>query len=123
MSHRGRVVIRPLEPTDRELLAAGFERLSPESRYRRFFAAIPRLTERQLDYLTQVDQQDHVALVAVDDAAGDMIGVARFVRTAPGVAEPAVVVADDWHGRGVASALLDRLVERAQEEGIQRFVA
>ena len=31
-----RVIIRPAIPADRELLAEGFERLSPESRYRRF---------------------------------------------------------------------------------------
>ncbi len=117
------MIIRPLEPGDRQLLVDGFERLSPESRYRRFFAQIPRLTERQLDYLTDVDQHDHVALIAIDEATGEGIGVARFVRTGPGVAEPAIVVVDDHQGRGVGSALLDRLVERAQEEGVTRFVA
>src|SRR3954447_19399843 len=110
------VVIRPLEPADREELAAGFARLSPESRYRRFFAPVAQLSERQLDYLTRVDQHDHVALVAVDDETGEGVGVARFVRTAPGVAEPAVVVADDHQHQGVGRALLDRLVERAREE-------
>ena len=115
--------VRPVEPADRDLIAAGFERLSPESRYRRFFAAIPHLTERQLDYLTQVDQHDHVALMAIDEASGEAIGIARFVRTAPGVAEPAVVVADDWQGRGVGRMLLNRLVERAREEGVTHFVA
>jgi GNAT superfamily N-acetyltransferase len=117
------VVIRPIEPADRELLGAGFERLSPRSRYRRFFATIPRLTDRQLDYLTQVDQHDHVALIAIDDETGDGIGDARFVRTGPGVAEPAIAVVDDCQGRGVGSALLDRLVERAREEDVTRFVA
>jgi GNAT superfamily N-acetyltransferase len=117
------VIIRPLEPADRQLLVDGFERLGPESRYRRFFADIPRLTERQLDYLTHVDQHDHVALIAIDEATGRGIGVARFVRTGPGVAEPAIVVVDDQQGRGVGSALLDRLVERAQDEGVTRFVA
>src|SRR4051812_18947735 len=117
------VVIRPLEPSDRDELAAGFRRLSPESRYRRFFAPVPELSRRQLDYLTNVDQHDHVALVAVDDATGAGVGVARFVRTGPGVAEPAVVVADDYQHQGVGAALLDRLVERAREEGVTRFVA
>ena len=117
------MLIRPLELADRQLVVDGFERLGPESRYRRFFAEIPRLTESQLDYLTDVDQHDHVALIAIDEATGEGIGVARFVRTGPGVAEPAIVVVDDWQGRGVGSALLDRLVERAQDEGVTRFVA
>jgi len=118
-----RVDIRPVEPDDREAIAEGFERLSPESRYRRFFGPMPRLSESFLDYLTRVDHHDHEALVAVDAQTGDGVGVARFVRTEPGVAEPAVVVIDDWQGRGVASRLLDALAERAREEGIQRFDA
>ena len=118
-----RVTIRPLGPDDRDELRQGFERLSPESRYRRFFAPVSQLTERQLEYLTNVDQHDHVALVAVDPATGDGAGVARFVRTDGDVAEPAIVVIDDWQGRGLGGRLMDRLVERAREEGVRRFVA
>ena len=118
-----RLAIRPIEPGDRDLMRAGFERLSPESRYRRFFSPMPELTGRQLDYLTRVDHHDHEALVALDADSGEGIAVARFVRVGEGVAEPAIAVIDDWQGRGVAAALLDRLVERAREEGIQRFAA
>jgi RimJ/RimL family protein N-acetyltransferase/nucleotide-binding universal stress UspA family protein len=117
-----RVTIRPIEPEDRDALAAGFERLSPESRYRRFFAPVPKLNRRALDYLTMVDHHDHEALVAVAED-GDGIGVARFVRTAPDEAEPAIVVADDWQGRGLAGRMLEALVDRAREEGVSRFVA
>jgi GNAT superfamily N-acetyltransferase len=117
------VLVRPIEPADRGLLVGAFERLSPEARYRRFFSPVSRLTERQLDYLTQVDHHSHEALVAVDEASGRLVGVARFVRTGAGEAEPAMVVADDWQGRGVASALLDRLVERALDEGVRGFRA
>ena len=104
------------------MLREGFERLSPESRYRRFFSPVARLTERQLDYLTDVDHRDHEALVAVAPS-GDAVGVARYVRTRPGVAEPAIVVTDDWQGRGLASQLLDLLADRAREEGVECFVA
>jgi nucleotide-binding universal stress UspA family protein/GNAT superfamily N-acetyltransferase len=117
------VVIRPIEPDDREALADGFDRLSPESRYRRFFAPISRLRGRDLDYLTRVDHHDHEALVAVDAETGQGVGVARYVRTGPEVAEPAMAVADDWQGLGVAGRLLDALVDRAREEGIRRFEA
>ncbi|HEV2787385.1 MAG TPA: GNAT family N-acetyltransferase, partial [Solirubrobacteraceae bacterium] len=117
------ILVRPIEPEDREDLAAGFERLSPESRYRRFFGPMPALSERALDYLTQVDHRDHEALVALDPETGAGVGVARYVRTAPGEAEPAVVVADDWQGRGVASRLLDLLAARAVEQGFETFRA
>ena len=118
-----RVEIRPVEPDDRAALATGFERLSPESRYRRFFGPMPELSERFLDYLTIIDHHDHEALVAFDPETGDGVGVARYVRTKPDVAEPAIAVIDDWQGRGVATELLDRLVDRAREEGIVRFEA
>jgi nucleotide-binding universal stress UspA family protein/RimJ/RimL family protein N-acetyltransferase len=117
------VTIRPITPEDREALRAGFERLSPESRYRRFFVPMQELSERDLDYLTQVDHRDHEALVAVDPETGNLIGVARFVRTSSDEAEPAIVVADDWQGRGIGTRIMDRLVARAREEGIHRFRA
>jgi RimJ/RimL family protein N-acetyltransferase/nucleotide-binding universal stress UspA family protein len=118
-----RINIRPISPEDREALAAGFERLSPESRYRRFFTPLENLSEQQLEYLTQVDHHDHEALVAVEESTGEGIGVARFVRVADDVAEPAIVVADEWQRRGVAGHLLDALADRARTEGVRQFVA
>ena len=118
-----RVLIRPLTPEDRDLLRAGFERLSERSRYRRFQSPIASLSDRQLSYLTAIDHHDHEALLAVDPDTGDGVGVARFIRVSEGIAECAIVVADDWQGRGVATALLDRLVNRAREEGIEGFTA
>ena len=119
------VVVRPVRPEDRELLLAGFERLGPESRYQRFLAPMAELTDDIVTYLTDVDHHDHEALAAIDAATGEGVGVARFVRCAsrPDTAEAAVTVIDDWHGRGVGTALLDLLAERAREEGVARFTA
>jgi GNAT superfamily N-acetyltransferase len=116
------VTIRPIAPADRALLQAGFDRLSEESRYRRFLTPTPRLSERMLRYLTEVDHRDHEALVALADDHG--VGVARFVRTKdPEVAEAAVTVVDDWQGKGLGTALLELLARRARQEGIHRFSA
>ena len=49
--------------------------------------------------------------------------MSRFVRVSDDVAECAIVVADDWQNRGLGGELLDRLVERAQDEGVERFTA
>ncbi len=121
----GRTIgVRPISPNDREALSAAFERLSPESRYRRFFAPLERLSAQDLAYLTEVDHHDHEALVALDPEKEWIVGVARYVRSdEPAEAEVAVVVGDPWQGLGVGSALLERLVERAREEGIDHFVA
>jgi GNAT superfamily N-acetyltransferase len=117
------VDVRPISPDDRDHLVESFERLSPQSRYRRFFSPVASLSERQLDYLTDVDHHDHEALVAVEPGGG-IVAVARYVRTSPpSVAEPAIVVRDDWQGRGLAGLLLDVLADRARSEGIDSFIA
>lgn len=119
------VEIRPVRPTDKQLLRDGFARLSAESRYRRFLVPMPRLSARLVRYLTEIDHHDHEALGALAAGSGEPVGIARYVRSEEGgdAAEVAVAVVDDWHGRGVATALLTRLAERAREEGIARFTA
>ncbi len=60
------VLVRPVEPGDQDLIRAGFDRLSDESRYRRFLTPTSELGQPMLRYLTEVDHRDHEALVAVD---------------------------------------------------------
>ena len=116
------VRIRQGHSTDKELLRRGFERLSPESRYRRFLAPIPELTEDMVRYLTEIDHHDHEAMIALDEDTGEGIGVARYVRDPqrPEVAEVAVTVIDDWQGRGLGTLLLEVISARARDEGITR---
>ena len=116
-----RVWVRPLRTDDGPALAAAFGRLSARSRYRRFHTALPRLTKNMITYLTEIDHHDHEALVAFAPGPGKVIvGVARFIRdpAQPGTAELAVVVADSWQHRGLATLLLYRLARRAREENI-----
>jgi GNAT superfamily N-acetyltransferase len=117
------VVVRPIEPTDKARLRRGFERLSADSRYRRFLSATPRLSEHRLAYLTEVDHRDHEAIVGIDPDTGEGLGVARYVRLGDeaGVAEAAVAVIDDAQGNGLGTALIRRLAQRAREERIERF--
>jgi RimJ/RimL family protein N-acetyltransferase len=119
------VLIRPIEAEDKEALSRGFDALSPESRYRRFFTPMPRLSPRLLAYLTEVDHESHEALLAEGRDDHEPVGVARYVRLKdePDAAEVAVAVVDHWQGRGAATELLNRLTERARASGIQRFRA
>ncbi|HSJ44845.1 MAG TPA: GNAT family N-acetyltransferase [Euzebyales bacterium] len=122
-----RVLIRMVDPDDREQFIEGFQRLSTRSRYLRFHSAIEELDDRQLDYLTRVDQVNHVAWVAIDldHPEHPGIGVARFVRLhdEPTVAEAAVTVLDAYQGRGLGTILLAALADAARERGITTFRA
>lgn len=120
--------IRSIRADDGVRLRASHERLSPESRYRRFLGAKPTLSESDARYLVEVDGRDHVALVAttpVDGAEGEIVAVARFVRLpdVPDTAEFAIVVGDAYQRRGLATELLKRLAEAAIERDIARFRA
>jgi RimJ/RimL family protein N-acetyltransferase len=116
------VLVRQVVPSDKERIRAVFERLTPDSRFRRFLASVRRLSDSALRRLTEVDHRDHEALIALDLDSQDAVGVARFIRTnRPDVAEVAVTVADEWQGNGIGTALLTLLAARAREEGISRF--
>src|SRR3954465_15443242 len=119
------VTVRGIEPGDKDLLLAAFERLSEHSRYRRFMSPMPTLPAALVASLTDVDHCDHEALIAVEPASGRLTGVARYIRSrdGPAAAEVAVTVADDWHRRGVGRVLLELLTERARREGVERFTA
>lgn len=119
------VLLRALRAQDRDLVLESFQRLSERSRYRRFFLRLKTLPEPLLDALLDVDHHDREAIAAISPASGQLLGVARYGRSPedPVTAELAVSVADDWQGRGLGSLLLDRLAERAREEGIERFSA
>jgi RimJ/RimL family protein N-acetyltransferase len=120
------VVIRPIRPDDSERLKAAYLALSPKSKYQRFLAPKPHLTETDTRYLVEVDGVNHVALIATAaDDPGTIIGVARFVRLPedPDAAEFAIVVGDPYQNQGLGTALLERLAEEATARGITRFRA
>jgi RimJ/RimL family protein N-acetyltransferase len=118
-------VVRSLVPGDQQLVEDLYERMSPESRRRRFLVAPPQLAPEDLQRLTDVDHRRHEALVALERDSGLAVGEARYVRVPgkPDVAEVAAMVADDWQRRGVATALLALLTERARATGIRRYTA
>jgi GNAT superfamily N-acetyltransferase len=123
------IVLRHVRPSDASELRRAFDRLSPASRYRRFFGGLSQLTDATLRYLTDVDGLDHVAIVAATespDLKQDVgLGVARFVRLPgePTVAEAAVTVVDDAQRRGLGRLLATILAEAARERGVHTFRA
>jgi RimJ/RimL family protein N-acetyltransferase len=121
------ILIRPIRPDDKRMLEDGLRHLSDESVQRRFLTLKRSFSRSELQYLTEVNGRDHVALVAEfpGDPVRRLIAVARFVRLAddPSAAEAAIVVADDWQRRGVGTQLAELLASEARRAGIRRFTA
>ena len=120
-----RVRLRPICGDDKLLLVDAFERLSDDSRYRRYFSHVHELAPEMLAYLTEVDHVDHEAIIAIELSSGEALGVARFIRRHDDAeeAEIAFAVIDDWQGRGLGRALLTELARRARRVGVHRFTA
>jgi protein lysine acetyltransferase len=119
-----RLRLRPLHPDDHDALVIAGERMSAESRRRRFFSTVPP-TETMIRRLLEIDHRDHFALVAeaVDEPGGPIVGVGRYIRRKdePSVAEFALSVVDDWQGRGLGTMLLRSLAKVALVHGIEEF--
>jgi GNAT superfamily N-acetyltransferase len=120
------VTLRPVRPSDKGALVEGLGRMSPQSRYLRFFTSKSQFTSAELRYLTEVDGENHVALIAYAQQSDGSIqgaGIARFVRLKgePTVAEAAVAVVDEFQRRGLGRLLFLRIAAAARERGIERI--
>lgn len=119
-----RLTVRPIQREDAGLLIEFHERLSPQSRYLRFFSPFPHLSPKMAEYLAGVDFVDRFALVATADEDGveRIVAVARFdIAPDDVVAEVALVVRDDYQGVGLGTAVFGRLVEMARARGVRRL--
>ena len=126
----GTAHIRPITSHDAERLVSFYEQVSDESKYYRFFAPYPRLSDRDVHRFTHHDYVDRVGLAAV--VGGEFIATVRYDRidsvgraagSPADEAEVAFLVQDAHQGRGVASALLEHIAAVARERGIRRFAA
>ena len=118
----GRAVrVRPIRPEDAAREKRFFDRLSQQSRYQRFMQYLPHLSDRMLARFTQLDYDRELALVAVWQ--DEFVAVGRDAPNQDGrSAEFALVVADDWQGKGLGHALLERLCDTARAAGYAALV-
>jgi acyl-CoA synthetase (NDP forming)/RimJ/RimL family protein N-acetyltransferase len=136
----GTVHIRPILPSDAEAYLRFFSRLSPETRYHRFFSAKSSLSDDEVRHDTTVDFVHRTALIAM--AGEEIVAVARYdvlddghgagvgsgagrddrVLEAPD-AEVAFTIDDEHQGRGLGTLMLEYLAAAGRENGVGRFVA
>jgi GNAT superfamily N-acetyltransferase len=114
--------LRLLERGDADLIRQFYGRLSRETIYRRFLSPITLPNDALVKRLVDIDHHDRDALIALDERG--IAGIARYGADPSGKDhEVAVVVADDWQGRGLGSLLLRRLAHIARMRGIASFHA
>ncbi len=117
------VTVRSLEPDDEAALRVLFAALSANTRYHRFHAPIGALSPAQWRYLTHIDGEDHIALVAL--IGSRLVGVARLIRLdgSEDAAEIAFIVADEMQRRRVGSVLRDAVLAMARGRAYRRLYA
>ncbi|MBZ5593166.1 MAG: bifunctional acetate--CoA ligase family protein/GNAT family N-acetyltransferase [Acidobacteriia bacterium] len=125
------VAIRPIRPEDEPMMVAFHERLSERSVYFRYFHLLnlsQRTAHERLTRMCFIDYDRAMALVAEREnpATGEreILGIGRLTRLhGMKEAEMAVLISDDFHGRGLGTELLRRLIEICRKEKMERMVA
>lgn len=120
------ITIRPITAADFDLEQEFVSGLSSATAYQRLMSA-RRPSAEEIRRFTDIDTTREMALIATTTVAGRerQIGVARYVKdeSAPGEAEFAIVLSDDWQGRGLGRKLLTSLLAAARADGVRRAVA
>ncbi|MCO1336795.1 GNAT family N-acetyltransferase [Microbulbifer sp. OS29] len=119
-----RVSIRPICHSDGQLEKEMIEQLSPETRRDRFIGGSCKASQKLLELLTDNDHHVHEAFIAIctSDHAQHAAAIAHYALDLDGRAcECAVVVSDDWQGLGLGRLMLQRLIDCAREQGLERI--
>jgi len=114
------LTLSPILKTDKRFFQQGLEELSVESRFSRFGQGVSRLSDQELDYLSDVDQRSHVAWGAL--VGEDAAGVGRYiVMDDRRRAEIAITVLDRMQRKGIGRALFAALTAVARHDGVREF--
>lgn len=113
--------LRMIAPADAQALVDFYDRVSDESKYFRFFAPYPKLSDSDVQRFTHVDGKERVAFVLT--LGPDIIAVGRFDAITEKEAEVAFLVEDAHQGRGIGQLLLEHLAQAGRELGYTHFYA
>jgi len=114
-----------MRPEDASLEEAFIAKLSPDTMRLRFFSSLRTLSSVMLARFTQIDYDREMAFIALAAAPGGEreIGVGRYATLPDGkTCEYAIVLADEWQGKGLGRILMSRLVEVASARGLETMV-
>jgi acyl-CoA synthetase (NDP forming)/GNAT superfamily N-acetyltransferase len=115
-----RATIRPVELEDRDQLLALHRDVSDRSFYLRFFSTNRSAAET---FAEQAATRSPSVWSLLAERHGNVVGMASAFRETADCAEVALLVADDVHGLGLGTLLLERLAEWSRRRGVRRFTA
>jgi RimJ/RimL family protein N-acetyltransferase len=120
-----RVRLRLTRPTDATLVHAFLERLSPETRERRFLRPMPTVTESAIRWFTFYDPRERMAMAAtmLGDGGEEIVGLADVAFRGGGLAEIGVVVGDEHQHKGVGKLLSEAVASLAIKRGATHLKA
>ncbi|MCU0959484.1 MAG: GNAT family N-acetyltransferase [Pirellulaceae bacterium] len=122
----GKLLIRPIRPSDEDLIKDMFYSFSEQTKYLRYHGTLKAMPHNKVQVFCNVDYDTEMALVAVRGTGGDeeIVAVGRYMTTpAKRAAEMAFVVADSLQRQGLGTYLFHRLIEIGKQEGIKEFHA
>lgn len=115
------LLLRPMKPEDEPLVSDFLSKCSEETIYFRYFRLIKKWTHEMLIRFTQNDYDREMGLMAIGRPPGPevMVGVCRLVIEANReTAEFAIIVADQWQGKGLGPKLMEEVIAIARERGV-----
>jgi len=121
-----RIFLRPIRQDDTDKWLSFVSRLSSHTKYLRFHHVPKEMTEEDASRYCNVDYRDSFAIVAeyMRNGRRDIVAVGRYNRLQPrNSAEISFVVEDAFQNKGIATKLMEHLVDYARENGISTFEA
>lgn len=117
------VLLRPIRPEDEWLMHDLYSALSQKTLEQRFFRVMKDMQHETLTRFCNIDYDREIAIVAELRGEGKrrIIGISRLIIQANSRAEFAVVVSDDYQGRGLGRKLIDVLIGIGQEKGLNEI--
>lgn len=120
------IVIEPAKPEDIPCVESFMSRVSRESLQMRFMAAVSQVSLNVIKDLCSSDFKINGCLLAktTDDTGSKVIGMGNYLAAGnSNSAELALLIEDEYQGRGIGTLLLERLAGLAAANGFVEFEA
>lgn len=116
-----RIAVRQIRPDDQRLFGDLLAHVSKEDLRLRFFDSIKEFSHQFIAKLTDLDYARAMALVAIDESSGEMLGVVwLYSDSLRETGEYAILLRSALKGRGLGWALMQLMIEYAKSEGLRR---